>query len=81
MKIFSFLQEDNGGLSSMRLFSFITITCMGIDWIHAIFTVGKYSPDIALISLVLGVVGAKVIQKPFEKNEENINAKSNSGGS
>lgn len=64
--LFSFLQEDNGGISSMRLFSFVTILCMAIDWMHAVFTVGKWSPDIALIGLVLGTITAKVAQKPFE---------------
>lgn len=64
--IFSFLQEDNGGISSMRLFSFVTILCMATDWMHAVFTIGKWNPDIALISLVLGTITAKVAQKPFE---------------
>lgn len=66
-KIFSFLQEDNGGISSMRVFSFVTVFCMAIDWMHAVFTVGKWSPDIALIGLVLGTITAKVAQKPFEQ--------------
>ena len=64
--LFSFLQEDNGGISSMRLFSFVTILCMATDWMHAVFTIGKWSPDIALIGLVLGTITAKVAQKPFE---------------
>ena len=68
-KLLSFLQEDNGGVSSMRVFSFVTIICMATDWMHAIFTVGKWSPDIALIGLVLGTITAKVVQKPFEQKE------------
>lgn len=68
-KILSFLQEDNGGISSMRVFSFVTIICMATDWMHAVFTSGKWSPDIALIGLVLGTITAKVVQKPFEQKE------------
>ena len=70
MKFLEFLQEDNGGVSSMRVFSFVTIVCMAIDWMHAIFTVGRWSPDIALIGLVLGTITAKVAQKPFEQKDQ-----------
>ena len=66
-KIFEFLQEDNGGISSIRIFSFVSIACMAIDWMHAVFTIGKWSPDIALIGLVLGTITAKIAQKPFEQ--------------
>lgn len=65
-KMLHFLQEDNGGLSSMRLFAFVTIACMATDWLHAVFTVGRWTPDVALIGLVLGTMTAKVAQKPFE---------------
>ncbi|QGH73431.1 MAG: hypothetical protein [Podoviridae sp. cty5g4] len=51
----------------MRLFSFVTITCMAVDWMHAVFTAGRWTPDIALIGLVLGTITAKVAQKPFEQ--------------
>ena len=67
MVFLKFLSEGNGELSSVRLFSFVTIVCMAVDWLHAVFTVGKWSPDIALIGLVLGTITAKVVQKPFEQ--------------
>lgn len=66
-QIFGFMKEGNGELSSVRLYSFVTILCMTTDWMHAIFTVGKWQPDIALIGLVLGTITAKVAQKPFEQ--------------
>lgn len=69
MGILNFLQEDNGGVSSMRVFSFVVIMCMAADWMHAVFTVGRWSPDIALIGLVLGTITVKVAQKPFEQKE------------
>lgn len=68
-QLLSFLQENNGGVSSVRVFSFVTIVCMATDWMHAVFTSGKWSPDIALIGLVLGTITAKVVQKPLEQKE------------
>lgn len=65
--ITEFLQEDNGGLSSIRLFSVVSIICMAIDWMHAVFTVGRWAPDMNLIALVLGPITAKVVQKRFEE--------------
>lgn len=66
-KIFEFLQEGNGSYSSMRLFSFISIVCMAVDWMHTIFTGGHYTPDPSLLALVLGPITAKVVQKQFEE--------------
>ncbi|MDN3515348.1 MAG: hypothetical protein NG747_13250 [Candidatus Brocadia sp.] len=62
-----FFQEDNGGFSAVRLYSFISVACMAIDWMHAVFTVGSWKPDISLIALVLGPLTAKVTQKRFEE--------------
>lgn len=64
-----FMKENNGQLSSIRLFSMVAVFCMATDWIHAVFTTGKWSPDIELIALVLGIISAKVVQKPFEIKE------------
>ncbi len=66
-KIFEFLQEDNGGFSSMRVFSAVSILCMAVDWMHAVFTVGVWKPDPSLLALVLGPITAKVVQKRFEE--------------
>lgn len=66
-KLFEFLQEGNGDYSSIRVFSFVSIICMAIDWMHAVFTVGVWKPDIALITMVLGPITAKVMQKKFEQ--------------
>ncbi len=65
-KLLEFLQEDNGGYSSMRLFSLVSIVCMAVDWMHTIFTGGHYAPDPSLVALVLGPLTAKVVQKKFE---------------
>lgn len=68
-KLLSFIKEDKGHLSSIRLFSVVSVLCMGVDWMHAVFTVGSWHPDIELIALVLGTITAKVVQKPFEEKE------------
>lgn len=72
MKILGFVKEDNGGLSSIRLLATMMSICMTIDWMYSVFTVGKWSPDLELIALVLGVITAKVVQKPFEEKEAKI---------
>lgn len=63
------MQENNGQLSSTRLFPMIITLCMAVDWMHAIFTVGLWHPDIEVIALFLGAIGAKIAQKPFEEKK------------
>lgn len=70
--LLTFIKENSGQLSSIRLFSMVSVFCMATDWMHAVFTVGKWSPDIELIALVLGTITAKVVQKPFEGKEKKI---------
>jgi len=38
-----------------------------IDWMHAVFTIGKWDPEWTTIGMVLGVLGFKIAQKPFEE--------------
>lgn len=71
-KLLTFVKENNGQLSSIRLFSVVSVFCMATDWMHAVFTVGKWSPDVELIALVLGTITAKVVQKPFEEKEKKV---------
>ena len=66
-KFFEFLQEGNGEYSSIRVFSFVSIVCMAVDWMYTTFTGGHYSPDPSLVALVLGPLTAKVVQKKFEE--------------
>jgi len=77
MRIFEFLQEDNGSFSSTRLFAFMIVTCTVIEWMHAVFFgTGIYSPDYTVVGLVAGVLGFKVLQK----GKEEINQEDNSIG-
>lgn len=61
------MTEDNGNFSSVRLFPTILTICMATDWMHAVFTVGKWSPSLEIIALVLGAITAKVGQKFMEE--------------
>lgn len=63
MKCFEFLQEANGDISSTRIFTFIIVCCTMTDYMHAIFTVGSWHPDVQTVGLLLGAIGAKVVQK------------------
>jgi len=67
MKLSQFLEEDNGRLSSARLLTLLVTIAVIIDWMHAIFTVGIWTPEIQVIGMVLGTMGFKVLQK----NKEN----------
>ena len=66
-KIFEMFQEDNGGISNTRVVTLIFCACMVTEWIHAIFTTGVFSPNMTSVSIVLGCIGLKVAQKPFEQ--------------
>lgn len=68
MKILEFLSEDNGTLSSTRLFAFAIVTSAIIEWQHAIwFMSGIWEPDYMTVGLVAGVLGIKVLQKSSEQ--------------
>ena len=66
-KLLEFLQEGNGDYSAIRVFSFVSIFCMAVDWMYTTFHGGHYSPDPSLVALVLGPLTAKVVQKRFEE--------------
>ena len=67
MKLLEFFQEANGGLSSVRLFGFLIVICTVIDWQHAIWTIGRWSPDWQVLTFVAGVLGIKVWQRGAEQ--------------
>ncbi|GEM_PF-2645658 len=65
-RILEFLSENNGNLSSTRLFMFLIVLSIIIDYQHAIWTVGTWHPDWQTIGLALGALGFKVWQKGNE---------------
>jgi len=68
MKIFEFIQEDNGAFSSTRLLTLSVVISAIIEWQHAIWTLGGiWHPDWSTVGLISGVLGFKVIQKKYEK--------------
>ena len=60
MKVLQFLQEQNGQLSSKRLFSFLIVLAVTTDYMHAVWTVGSWHPDLALIGILITVIGGQV---------------------
>jgi hypothetical protein len=73
-KILEFLQEQNGQFSSARLLAFLITISIVVDYMHAVFTIGGWHPDLNLILILLVVVTGKTIQKFGEvKSNENAN--------
>lgn len=70
-RILEIFQENSGDYSSTRVMTFLIVVSMIIDWQYAVWTVGAWHPDWAIIGLVAGVLGAKVAQKPFENKTNN----------
>ena len=69
-KLLEFFSEDNGSLSSARLFMFLIVVSIIIDYQHAIWTVGIWHPDWQTVGLALGSLGFKVWQKSSEAPEQ-----------
>lgn len=72
MKVFEFLKEANGQFSSARLFMLLVAISAIIDWQHAVWTSidGVWHPEWTTIGMILGVLGFKIAQKPFENNKK-----------
>ncbi len=62
-KLLGFVQEADGQFSSARLLSLLITISIVIDYMHAVFTVGYWHPDINLILILLVVVTGKTVQK------------------
>ncbi len=59
-----FLQEDNGRFSSSRLFAFAVVLGCMVDWMHWTFTqTSPWAPTPQTVGIIIGTVGAKVVQK------------------
>lgn len=62
-----FFQDEKGRYSSARLFTFLIVIAVIVDWMHSVFTTGIWKPEYQTIGLVLGSLGFKVLQKKEEK--------------
>lgn len=71
MKIFEFLQGENGIFSSTRLFMLLVCLSCIVDWQHAVWTVGKWSPELDVLMFIGAVLGIKVWEKKNEQNSSN----------
>ena len=67
MKILEFLQESNGTFSNVRLLSLFLTLCFCADYIVHIIRGEPYDPSLTMIGVVMGALGLKVAQKPFEE--------------
>ena len=68
MKIFQFLQEDNGVFSSVRLLMFLSVLMFCLDWLMHIVHSTVYDPPYSIIGFMFGIFSMKVVQKFAEVN-------------
>ena len=60
----SMLREDNGNLSSIRIYGFIALCGFMIEWMHWVFmNSSRFDPSPTTIAFVLGLIAGKVVQK------------------
>jgi len=71
MKILSFLQDENGQLSMMRMLAFMMVISYIAQDIGASFF-GMDKPDLQSLIATLTAIGFKLVQKPFEKPNDKI---------
>jgi len=70
MNILSILQDGNGQLSTTRVVLLLITLCVVTEWQHAIWSgITGWTPDGWKLSLLGGMSGMKLIQKPFEKKD------------
>ncbi len=68
MKFLEFFKDGTGQFSSSRLFMLLVCISAIIDWQHAIWTVGLWSPSFQTVGMILGVLGFKVAQT-YQENK------------
>jgi hypothetical protein len=66
MKILSFLMDENGQLSMIRMLAFMMVLSYIAQDIGAAFF-GMAKPDLQSLVATLTAIGFKLVQKPFEK--------------
>lgn len=68
--ILSFLNDDDGNQSSMRIIVFLIIACVLFNWTFLTVKTGAWIKlDIESIMMVLGSMGFKAVQKNIELNK------------
>lgn len=73
MKILEFLTDNNGKLSSSRLFMLLVACSFTIEWQEHIWTsTVAFKPSIEMLTMVLGVLGFKVFHNKTEKKDNKI---------
>jgi len=75
INISSIIEDNSGGLSSTRIMMIMWLTIPLLVWVagaivalyHGIYTYPSISPEV--VTCMLGITGAKVCQRPFEKSD------------
>lgn len=71
MKLSSFLEDNSGGFSSMRLYGLLWTVFLLFVWTFNCIKTNTIAPiPMEIISLYLGVVGLKTVQRFGEKPEQ-----------
>ncbi len=70
MKILQFFTDHAGKLSSSRLFKLLVAFSAIIDWQHAVWTVGKWTPDIEVLVFIAAVLGVTTYQHKVEQKRK-----------
>ena len=66
MNTSQFIKDKSGQFSSIRLFMLLVCAACMIDWMHAVFTVGVWTPKPEVLFFIATVIGIKYLQKEKE---------------
>lgn len=73
MKILEFMQEDNGGLSNIRLLVAFIIVCIMGTWTYVSIAEKALAPlDWQIVGTLIGALLAKAWQKGKEATDETV---------
>ncbi len=67
MGFLSILNDENGQCSTTRVALLLVMVCIVTEWQYAIWSGTVWTPDTWKMTLLGGLLGTKLIQKPFEK--------------
>ncbi len=67
-RLLQIIQDDKGHLSSVRIIMFLMGISGVVDWQHAVWTSGVWTPTTTTVTIILGSIGFKTLSKKFENN-------------
>lgn len=66
-RLLEFLQDGTGSFSSTRLFMLMVAFSAIIDWQHAVWSIGVWTPQLDVLIFISSVLGLKIWQNYTEK--------------